>query len=124
VFAAGTLRRELAVLRAAVNSAARANHLTHPVSVWLPDAPEPLDVWLIRGEVARLLDAARSLPLARRHLPLAILLAVYTGRRKEAVSSLRWHQIDLVRGTIDFPASCSVIFVGPKVARKPETSTS
>jgi integrase len=94
----GTLRRELSVLRAAINSA----RLTRTVAVWLPDAPEPLDVWLTRSEVARLLRAARSLPKARLHLPLAILLAVYTGHRKEAVSALRWHQVDLVNGTIDY----------------------
>jgi integrase len=35
-------------------------------------------------------------------LPLAILLAVYTGRRKEAVLGLRWHQVDLSTGTIDY----------------------
>lgn len=98
----GTLRRELTVLRAAINYAVKNNRLTHGSEVWLPDAPEPLDVWLTRNEVARLLRAARSLSKARGHLPLAMLLAIYTGRRKEAVSALRWYQVDLVNGIIDY----------------------
>jgi hypothetical protein len=73
----------------------RANRPTHPVSVWLPAAPEPLDVWLTRGEVARLLHAARSLPLARHHLPLAILLAIYTGGSATALSQLVYGRASL-----------------------------
>ena len=35
-------------------------------------------------------------------MPLFILLGLYTGRRKEAILSLRWPQVDLERGFIDF----------------------
>jgi integrase len=35
-------------------------------------------------------------------LPLFILLALYTGRRKEAILALRWHQVNLDTGTINF----------------------
>jgi len=97
----GTARRELSVLRTAINYAAKSNRLTHAPAVWLPKAPEPLDVWLTRGEVGRLLRAARMLQNAR-HLPLAILLLVYTGRRKDAVLGLRWAQVDFERGVIDY----------------------
>ena len=98
----GTLRRELTVLRTAINSAAKNNKLTRTVAVWLPEAAEPRDVWLTRSEAARLLRAARALPKARHHLPLMILMALYTARRKEAISALRWHQVDLVNEIIDF----------------------
>jgi integrase len=98
----GTLRRELGVLRASINFAVQSNRLTRAAAVWFPDEPPPRDIWLTRNEVARLLRAARSMPKARSHLPLAILLAIYTGRRKETVSALRWHQVDLARGIIDF----------------------
>jgi integrase len=94
----GTVRRELTVLRAAINSA----RLTQAAAVWLPIAPEPRDVWLTRSEAARLLRGGRALPRARHHLPLIILVALYTARRKEAISALRWCQVDLVNGTIDF----------------------
>ena len=36
------------------------------------------------------------------HLCLFILIGLYTGRRKEAILSLRWPKIDLVRNKIDF----------------------
>jgi len=35
-------------------------------------------------------------------MPLFILLGLYTGRRKEAILSLRWPQVDLDAGYIDF----------------------
>ena len=38
----------------------------------------------------------------RLYLPLFILIGLYTGRRKEAILSLRWPQVDLEAGMIDF----------------------
>lgn len=35
-------------------------------------------------------------------MPLFILIGLYTGRRKEAILSLRWNQVDLEAGRIDF----------------------
>lgn len=99
--AAGTMRRELGVLRAAINHAHRSGRITRPVPVELPDRPEPRDRWLTRDEAARLLRAART-PQARLYMPLFILLGLYTGRRKEAILSLRWPQVDLEAGRIDF----------------------
>jgi integrase len=49
-----------------------------------------------------LLRAALRSPKARLYLPLFILIALYTGRRKEAILSLRWHQVNLDTGTINF----------------------
>ena len=98
---AGTVRRELGVLRAAINYAFKNGRITRPVTVDLPDRPEPRDRWLTRTEAARLFKAART-PQARLYLPLFILIAIYTGRRKEAILSLRWPQVDLDRRTINF----------------------
>src|SRR5262249_44030243 len=39
---------------------------------------------------------------ARRHLGLFILIALHTGARRGAILGLRWTQIDLVNGRIDF----------------------
>lgn len=47
-------------------------------------------------------SAARKDKRSRLHLPLFILLALYTGARKEAILSLRWPQVDLQRNLIDF----------------------
>jgi integrase len=57
---------------------------------------------LTRNEAAALLRAALREPRVRLHLPLFILLGLYSGARKEAILSLRWSQIDLEGGRIDF----------------------
>ncbi|MDB5451438.1 MAG: Integrase [Caulobacteraceae bacterium] len=99
----GSIRRELTVLRAAVNAAHREGRITRAVHVPLPDPPPSRDRFLTVDEVARLLRAARQEPRARLHLPLFIQIALYTGRRKEAILSLRWPAVGLSRdGLIDF----------------------
>ncbi len=98
----GTLRRELGVLRAAINHEVKHGRLTRPVHVWLPAKPESRDRWLARQEAAALLRAARRDKRCRLYLPLFMLIGLYTGARKEAILSLRWPQVDLERGRIDF----------------------
>ena len=98
---AGTVRRELTVLRAAINYAHKTGRVTRPVPVELPERPEARDRWVTRKEAARLIRAART-QQARLYMPLFILLGLYTGRRKEAILSLRWPQVDLEAGRIDF----------------------
>src|SRR5262249_8128418 len=98
---AGTVRRELGVLRAAINHAHRNGRLTRPVAVELPERPEPKDRWLTRKEAAALILAART-PQERLYLPQFILIGLYGGGRKEAILSLRWPQVDLDSRTINF----------------------
>jgi integrase len=98
---ADTVRRELGVLRAAINYAHRSGRITRPVAVELPERPEPRDRWLTRLEAARLIRAACT-QQARLYLPLFILLGLYTGRRKGAILSLRWPQVDLQAKLINF----------------------
>lgn len=100
--AAGTTRRELGVLQAAVNWAHRNGRLTRSVKAALPATPPPRDRWLTRDEAARLLRAARSSPKARGYLSLYILLGIYMGRRTQAILGLRWPQVDLDAGLVDF----------------------
>ena len=83
----GTARRELGVLRAAVNWAYKNGRLTRAVAVALPDKPESKTRWLRRTEAARLLKASKT-PDARSYMPLFILIGLYTGRRKEAILGL------------------------------------
>lgn len=99
---AGTIRRELGVLRAAINHAHREGRITRVLPVNLPERPEPKERWLTREEVARLLLAALSEPKVRLYLPLFILIGLRTGARKEAILSLRWSQVDLENGRVDF----------------------
>jgi integrase len=98
----GTTRRELGVLRAAIHYGHGEGRITRPVVVHLPESPEPRDRWLTRSEAARLLHAALREPRVRLHLPLFIVIGLYTGQRKQAILSLRWTQVDLQRGRIDF----------------------
>jgi integrase len=98
----GTTRRELGVLQAAINHAHQEGRLTRPISVSLPQSPEPRDRWLTVHEAAKLLRAAIREPRVRLHLPLFILIGLYTGRRKDAILDLRWPQVDLEMGRIDF----------------------
>lgn len=98
---AATVRRELTVLRAAINYSHRCGRLTRTVAVDLPQKPKPRTRWLTRKEVAAVLREART-PQARLYMPLFILIGVYTGRRSEAILSLRWPQVDLLNGRINF----------------------
>lgn len=101
--AAGTTRRELGVLRAAINHSHRSGRLTRTVPVELPEGAAPRERWLTKGEAASLLQAALREPRVRLHLPLFILLGLRTGQRKSAILTLRWSQVDLgPRPTIDF----------------------
>lgn len=91
------------------DTASGTGYLTHyPDDQWLPDSAPPRERWLSESDVARLLWKARKDPRCRLHLPLFILTAVYTGRRREAILSLQWQPnmaggwVDLERGIIDF----------------------
>ena len=78
-------------------------------------------------EAAALLRAALREPRCRLHLPLFILIGLYTGQRKEAILSLRWPQVDLDVGRIDFnapgePANEEATSAHPDSATAPATS--
>lgn len=98
----GTVRRELGALQAAIGHAVKHGRLTRPVHVFMPPKPQGRDRWLTRTELAALLRAARRERQSRLHLPLFILIGLYTGARKQAILGLRWRQVDLERGRIDF----------------------
>lgn len=100
--AVATMRRELTVLRAAVNYC-QGRILDRAPVVILPPAPKGKDRWLTRSEAAALLNAARTARAdVRLYLPLFVLMGLYTGARKDAILSLRWPQVDLRAGRIDF----------------------
>ena len=95
---AGTVRRELGVLQAALNHAHGEGMLVHPVKVTLPKPGESRDRWLTRSEAARLLRGAAP------HVRRFILISLYTGRRAGAVLDLTWTRVDLDVGVIRFKA--------------------
>jgi len=97
-----TIARELSILGAAINHDYKAGRITSPRYVWQPKGGEKKERWLTRQEAAALLKAARAEEKVRDYLPLFILIGLYTGARKGAILSLRWVQVDLERGLIDF----------------------
>lgn len=99
-----TTRRELGVLRAALNHARKNKRILFTPYVELPPMPDGKERWLTRKEVAALLRATRT-PQARLYMPLFIMIALYTGARKSAVLELKWDRVDLVRNRIDLNPS-------------------
>lgn len=104
----GTLRRELGILRAALNHAVKHERLKDAPFIQLPDAPPGRDRWLTRNEAARLLwEARKAKSDTRPYLTLYIRLALYTGARPGALLELRWPQVKFDMG------DCGVIDFNP-----------
>lgn len=101
--APATIRRELGTLQAAINYAHREGYLTSAPVVTLPEKADPRDRWLTRSEAARLLWAAYRGHKAG-HLARFILIGLYTGTRKDAITRMgftpntRGGWFDLERG--------------------------
>lgn len=105
---AETARRELGVLRAAINAYHAEHNLEAVPVVTMPPASEPRPRWLTRGEAAAMLRAARRHPErpARQATIRFILLGLYTGTRSGPLRSLGWMphvgggHVDLEHGVI------------------------
>lgn len=82
--ASGTIRRELNTLQAAINYAHAEGIITSAPVVTLPAKPEATERWLTRDEAAKLLWTAYKGHKAS-HLARFILIALYTGTRKDAI---------------------------------------
>lgn len=85
----GTVRRELGVLRAALQHCHREGYLLYAPPVVLPEKPAAKDRWLTRDEAARLLWAAYRSQRGK-HLARFILVGLYTGTRKQATLGLQF----------------------------------
>ncbi len=108
-----TVRRELTVLRAAVN-AYHAEFGLHAVPiVSLPEASPGRERFLTRSEAAAFLRAVRHHPDQRARLALSrfFLIGVYTGSRSGVIRALTWERttsggwIDLDTGVLYRTAS-------------------
>lgn len=106
----GTVRRELEVLRDAIDYCHAEGYLTTAPVVTLPPKPAAKERWLTRQEAARLIREARKAKRSRAYLPLTILIGLYTGQRREAIMALQWQKntaggwVDLESNRIDFNA--------------------
>lgn len=91
----GTIWTELNHLRIVVSWGAKRNRLRIVPFIPMPPKPAPKDRWLTRDELGLLKNAA-----TQPHIRLFLVLAIATGGRKEALLTLKWEQVDFVRGII------------------------
>lgn len=98
---AGTMRRELNCLVAAINHAVRHRRLAAADAphIDLPNPPPSKDLWLDEAEADQLWQAASR--LGGRHF-LFVAIALETASRKKAIETLRWEQVDIKAGLIHF----------------------
>lgn len=82
-------RRDLEVLRAAINYYHGEYTLDMVPKVTLPEKSMPRERWLTRQEVARLIRAARKVDRCQ-HIIRLLLVGVYTGTRLSAMLGLQW----------------------------------
>jgi integrase len=94
----GTIRREGGVLRAALAWAVKEKWINPPAPhVELPPVPPPRERWLMREEVAKLIEAC-----ATPHVRLFVMLAYYTAARRGAILELTWDRVHFERRRIDY----------------------
>lgn len=95
---AGTILREIGILRAATGWA--ANHGLIPARRAIPSpvqAPQPRQRWITKDEARRLLASCHE-----PHMRLFVSLAVFTVARAGAIFEAKWDQIDWERKAIDY----------------------
>lgn len=107
----GTVRRELSVLRAALNYYVKDGRMDPAPYIWLPPESEPRLDWITRSQAATLIKSAKNsarIQKPRPHLTMFILLGLYTGQRRSAILQLMFTQnilggwVDLENRRIDF----------------------
>ncbi len=92
----GSVWTELGHLRSCLTWAAKVRLIPHAPHIERPQKPAPVDRYLTRPEIDRLL-ATEAVP----HIRLAVLLLLTTAGRIGAVLELTWDRVDLDRGQID-----------------------
>lgn len=95
----GTIRREIAVLRAALNWACREEPpwIERAPNLDVPPPPPPRERWLTKAELGGLLAACRG-----PYLRLFVMLAYHTAARSGAILDLTWDRVDLDHGRIEY----------------------
>lgn len=86
--ARGTVRRELAVLQAAISHAVKEQRLKWAPKLTLPAPGKSRTRHLSEDEIAKLIAGCKE-----PHVRLFVILALNTGARKGALLELRWTQV-------------------------------
>lgn len=107
-----TIRRELSALSTSFNHLVKTKRVS---STELPYIPLPAngrrrERWLTRKEIEQVLAAAEERRKRRpgkqaerlSRLERFLWIALHTGARRRVIERLRWSQVDLERGLIDF----------------------
>lgn len=97
-----TVRRELEQLQAVIGYAHKKNIISVCPYIWKPERSKSRERWLTKREAASLLSSIKKLPQAGEYLYLFTIIGLYTGARSEAISLLRWPQVDFNGGYINF----------------------
>lgn len=83
-----TARRDLQILKAAVNLYAREYGLDYTPQFTLPEKEEPRTEYMTRSDAARMLwNAYRHGP---KHLVRYIIIGLYSGSRSDVITSMQW----------------------------------
>ena len=100
-----TIRRELNCLIAAINHAVRYRRIKpgDVPHIDLPVSAPPKDLWLNEEELSNLIKSAESFNTERlSRIYRFVVIASETASRKTAILNLRWSQVDLQTGLINF----------------------
>lgn len=92
-----TIRRELGVLRRALDHAAEEERIDVVVAVKLPPDGQPRERWFSEDEMVKIMEQIMS-----ARLRIAISLAIGTGARRGAIQDLTVGRVDFKGGYIDY----------------------
>lgn len=101
----GTLRRELNCLIAAINHGVKHRRIkpSQVPHIDLPMAPPPKDLWLNEDELSQFINIAATFNTDRlSRIYRFVVIASETAARKTSILTLRWSQVDLESGLINF----------------------
>lgn len=97
-----TVGRELRVLRAAINRDYDMGRITRKPKVFIKQETYREKIIITRREALMLARISKQKSAPTDHLRFYVLIGLYTGARKKAILNLKWDQVDLSKGVIDF----------------------
>ena len=104
-----TVRKELSVVSAAAQHALKWRKIgvDEMPTIEMPALDAPRRVWLLKEELATLLETASTLD---RRVFRFVQLAYHTASRKRAIEALTWPQVDLDSKRIDLQGSAPATY--------------
>lgn len=100
-----TVGRELRVLRAAINRDFDMGRITRKVKVFIKPERYREKIIITRKEALLIARRAKHKNNYKDLTRNFVLIALYTGARMNAIINLKWSQVDMDKGVIDFRPS-------------------